>query len=70
MGAILIATVCRLTSAGVAQCLRTLAPTPSGELTLYPACRTRVRSAANDLPVRGGAVLPLLTTGNASMITS
>ena len=54
---------------GVAQRLRTLAPIPSAELTLCPACRTRVRLASSGLPVRGGAVLPLLTAANASVIT-
>jgi len=50
--------------------LRPLASIPSAELTLYPASRTCVRLAANGLPVRGGAVLPLLTAGNVSVITS
>ena len=70
LGAILVASICRPMLAGVAQRLRTLAPINSAELISHPAERTCVRLDANGLPVRGGAIPPLLMAGNATVIAS
>jgi len=67
--AIPVASVCRLTSVGVAQCLRTLAPINPVEVTGHPVGRTFFRLTVNDPPVRGGMISLLLTTGGMPVTT-